>query len=85
MDTITIIFPEVKIKISVSDLTFDTLEKLIFEIMQNIACQVFTQAITIIDTYLRQNRRKGELINTGKRRSPPYRFGRSASAVPLPR
>jgi len=76
MDTITIIFPEVKIKISVSDLTFDTLEKLIFEIMQNIACQVFTQAITIIDTYLRQNRRKGELINTGKRKkSFLTRFG----------
>jgi len=44
--------------------------------MQNIACQVFTQAITIIDTYLRQNRRKGELINTGKRKkSFLTRFG----------
>jgi len=76
MDTITIIFPEVKIEISISDLTFDTLEKLIFEIMQNIAGQVFAQAITIIDTYLRQNRRKGELVNTGKRKkSFLTRFG----------
>jgi len=49
---------------------------LIFEIRQNIAGQVFAQAITIIDTYLPQNRRKGELINTGKgEKSFLTRFG----------
>jgi hypothetical protein len=84
MDTITIIFPEVKIEISISDLTFDTLEKLIFEIMQNIAGQVFAQAITIIDTYLRKNRRKGELSIPVKGRNPSSPVsGRSASLVPV--
>ena len=32
MDTITIIFPEVKVKIPIKDLTFDIIENMIFEI-----------------------------------------------------
>ena len=36
-DTITITFPEVKVKIPIKGLTFDILENMLFEILQNIA------------------------------------------------
>ena len=68
MDTITITFPEVKVKIPIKDLTFDILENMLFEILQNIACKVFEKAITDIDNYLRNKRKRGELKNTGKRK-----------------
>jgi len=35
MDTITITFPEVKVKIPIKGLTFDILEDMLFEILQN--------------------------------------------------
>ena len=50
MDTITITFPGVKVKIPIKGLTFDNLEDMIFEISQNIARKVFEKAITDIDT-----------------------------------
>jgi hypothetical protein len=67
MDTITITFPKVKVKIPIKGLTFDNIEDMIFEISQNIACKVFEKAITNIDSYLRKNRERGKLKNTGKR------------------
>ncbi|MBA7538900.1 ISLre2 family transposase ISCde3 [subsurface metagenome] len=67
MDTITITFPEVKVKIPIKDLTFDILENMLFEILQNIARRVFEKVITDIDNYLRKNRKRGKLKNTGKR------------------
>jgi len=67
MDTITITFPEVKVKIPIKDLTFDILENMLFEILQNIARRVFEKAITDIDSYLRSKRERGKLKNTGKR------------------
>ena len=66
-DMITITFPQVKVEIPIKDLTFDTLENLIFDIIQKIAQIVFTKALADIDTYLRKNRRRGKLKNTGKR------------------
>jgi len=68
MDTITIIFPEVKVKIPIKDLTFDTIENMLFEILQNIARKVFEKAITDIDNYLCIKRERGKLKNTGKRK-----------------
>jgi len=68
MDTITITFPEVKVKIPIKDLTFDILEDMLFEILQNIARKVFEKAITDIDSYLRSKRERGKLKNTGKRK-----------------
>jgi len=68
MDTITITFPQVKVKIPIKGLTFDILEDMLFEILQNIACKVFEKAITDIDNYLRNKRKRGELKNTGKRK-----------------
>jgi len=67
MDTITITFPEVKVKIPTKDLTFDILENMIFEISQNIARKVFEKALTDVDSYLRNKRERGKLKNTGKR------------------
>jgi hypothetical protein len=67
MDTITITFPEVKVKIPIKGLTFDILENMLFEILQNIARRVFEKAITDIDNYLRNKRERGKLKNTGKR------------------
>jgi len=67
-DTITITFPEVKVKIPIKGLTFDILENMLFEILQNIACKVFEKAITDIDSYLRSKRERGKLKNTGKRK-----------------
>jgi len=67
MDTITITFPEVKVKIPIKGLTFDILENMLFEILQNIARKVFEKAITDIDSYLRNKRERGKLKNTGKR------------------
>jgi hypothetical protein len=64
---ITITFPEVKVEIPIKDLTFDTLENMIFDIIQAIARKVFTKALADIDSYLRKNRRRGQLKNTGKR------------------
>ena len=46
MDTITITFPQVKIKIPIKGLTFDNIEDMLFEILQNIARKVFEKAIT---------------------------------------
>ena len=68
MDTITITFPEVKVKIPIKDLTFDILENMLFEILQNIARRVFEKAITDIDSCLRNKRERGKLKNTGKRK-----------------
>jgi hypothetical protein len=67
MDTITITFPEVKVKIPIKGLTFDILEDMLFEILQSIALRVFEKAITDIDSYLRHKRERGKLNNTGKR------------------
>jgi hypothetical protein len=65
---ITITFPQVKVEIPLKGLTFDTLEHLIFDMIQKIAQIVFTKALADIDSCLRKNRRRGQLENTGKRR-----------------
>jgi hypothetical protein len=67
-DTIAITLPEVKVKIPIKDLTFDILENMLFEILQNIARKVFEKAITDIDNKLRKKRKRGKLKNTGKRK-----------------
>ena len=67
MDTIAITFPKVKVNTEIKDLTFDSIEDMIFEISQNIACKVFEKALTEIDDYLRNKRERGKLKNTGKR------------------
>ena len=67
MNTIAITFPKVKVDTEIKDLTFDSIEDMIFEISQNIARKVFEKAITDIDNHLRNKRERGKLKNTGKR------------------
>jgi len=67
MNTIAITFPEVKVNTEIKDLTFDSIEDMIFEISQNIARKVFEKALTDIDNYLRNKRERGKLKDTGKR------------------
>jgi len=64
---ITITFPQVKVEIPMKGLTFDILENMIFDIFLKIAQIAFTKALADIDDYLRKNRRRGQLENTGKR------------------
>jgi hypothetical protein len=66
-DTITITFPQVKVNTEIKDLTFDSIEDMIFEISQHIARKVFEKAITDLDDYLHNKRERGKLKNTGKR------------------
>jgi hypothetical protein len=68
MDTITITFPQVKVKIPIKGLTFDNIEDMLFEILQNIARKVFEKALPNIDSCLRNKRERGKLKNTGKRK-----------------
>ncbi|MEA2021726.1 MAG: ISLre2 family transposase [Candidatus Caldatribacteriota bacterium] len=68
MNMIAITFPEVKVNAPVQGLTFDTLENMIFDITQTIACKVFEKALADIDSNLRHQREKGLLKNTGKRK-----------------
>jgi len=68
MNTIAITFPKVKVNTEIKDLTFDSIEDMIFEISQNMACRVFEKALTDIDDYLRNKRERGKLKNTGKRK-----------------
>jgi hypothetical protein len=67
MNTITITFPKVKVNTEIKDLTFDSIEDMIFEISQHIARKVFEKALTDLDDYLRNKRERGKLKNTGKR------------------
>jgi len=68
MDTIALTFSEVKGKIPIKGLTFDSIEDMLFEILQNIARKVFEKALTNLDNYLRIKRERGKLKNTGKRK-----------------
>lgn len=67
MDTIAITFPAVKINLSLSEITFDTLEQMVFEITQCIGKKAIEKTLSDIDDVLRDSRPKGALENTGKR------------------
>ena len=67
MDTITVTFPQVKVNLSINDTSFNTLENMVFDITQRIGRNVLEKALYDVDNKLRDQRPKGELINTGKR------------------
>lgn len=69
-DTITITIPQVKVEIPIKGLTFDILENMIFDMILKIAQIAFSKALLDIDSYLRKNRRRGQLKNTGKEARP---------------
>jgi len=70
MDTITITFPQVKINLPIKDLTFDSLEGMVFDISQATGRKATEKALSDIDDKLRESRPKGTLKNTGKK--PKY-------------
>lgn len=67
MDTISITFPEVKINLPLDEITFDTLEQMVFDITQRIGRKALEKALSDTDIALRNGRQKGLLENTGKR------------------
>jgi hypothetical protein len=67
MDTISIEFPAVKVNLPIDDITFDTLEQMVFDITQRIGRKTTEKALHDIDEALRISRPKGALENTGKR------------------
>ena len=67
MDTISITFPQVKINVNIDDITFDTLEQMVFDITQRIGRKTIERALGDIDSALKDSRPKGVLENTGKR------------------
>ena len=67
MDTISITFPQVKINVKLDDITFDTLEQMVFDITQRIGRKAIEKTLGDVDNVLRNTRPKGALENTGKR------------------
>lgn len=67
MKTIAMIFPEVKIKVGLDNLTFDTLENTVHETGDELKRLVIEKAISDIDDRLGSDRVKGQLENRGKR------------------
>ena len=67
MDTISITFPQVKINLPLDEITFDTLEQMVFDITQRIGRKALEKALNDTDATLRDNRPEGVLKNTGKR------------------
>jgi len=67
MDTISIAFPEVKINLPLDEITFDTLEQMVFDITQRIGRKALEKALSDTDIALRDARPEGLLENTGKR------------------
>lgn len=67
MDTITVTFPEVKVKLDINNINFNTIENMIFDISQQIGRKSIEAALSDIDDKLRESRPKGTLENTGKK------------------
>jgi hypothetical protein len=67
MDTISITFPAVKVNLPLDEVTFDTLEQMVFDITRQIGRKTIENALGDIDSVLRDTRPKGVLENAGKR------------------
>jgi len=67
MNTITVEFKPVKLKMSVKNLTLETLEEAIFDIRQEIGKVAFVNALKEYDEVLAKNRARGTLKNIRKK------------------
>lgn len=67
MNTITLEFEAVKVKIPVENLTFESLEEMIFDIRQEIGRTAFVKALQQYDEALGISRRRGTLENICKK------------------
>ena len=75
-DILTITFPAVKVEVPIEGLTFDILENMIFDVSQLTAQKTMEKALDGMDNYLRVERARGELTNTGKKKKTLLtRFG----------
>jgi len=63
MNTITLEFKPVKLKIPVKDLTLEALEEMVFDIRQEIGKTALIEALSQYDEILRKQRPRGELKN----------------------
>lgn len=68
MNTITLEFKPVKIKIPVENLTLEVLEEMIFDIRQQLGKTAFVKALSDYDAVLAKNRPRGEFKNVCKKR-----------------
>ena len=66
METITIIFPEVKLEIPREGLSFEKLEELAFDVSRQIGCRAIEGFLKDLDENLRKERQRGKLENLGK-------------------
>ncbi|MEI6863299.1 MAG: UPF0236 family protein [Candidatus Omnitrophota bacterium] len=67
MDTISIAFPSVKINVKIDEISFDSIEQMVFDIAQRIGRKAIEKALFDVDDALRNNRPEGTLENAGKR------------------
>ena len=67
MDKLTITFPQVKINLDTKNVSFETLEAMIFETTQELSRTVAKKALEDLDQMLKSQRPEGTLENTGKR------------------
>lgn len=67
MDKLTINFPQVKINLDTQNVSFETLEEMIFETSQELSRAVTKKALEDLDKLLKDQRPQGVLENTGKR------------------
>lgn len=67
MENITVVFPEVKVKISKDEFNFNILESLVFDIVQQIGRKSLEKTLFDIDDWLRKERPRKKLENRGKR------------------
>jgi hypothetical protein len=67
MNTIAITFPQVKINLPLDEITFDTLEQMVFDITQAMGRKAIEKTLGDIDDVLRDTRPKGAMENAGKR------------------
>ena len=66
METITILFPEVKLEIPIKGIKFDNLEEIAFDVSRQIGCKAMEGFLKDLDENLRKERQRGRLENLGK-------------------
>ena len=69
MNTITLEFKAVKVKIPVENLTLEALEQMVFDIRQELGKTALVGALRQYDELLRESRLKGALKISGQRQS----------------
>jgi hypothetical protein len=64
---VTINLPNLKLNIPEESLNFHTLERIIFDLTRKIGQELLEELLQLIDEKLKEERKRGELSNQGKR------------------